>query len=115
MNHTPDPHDAELETALRAALRRTDLAPDFRTRLLHRMAAGPAPALQPRRRAWAALAVAAMLLLGAVRGLELRQRQQRRAGEAAKAQLLLALRITSQALQHTEAQAVAALPPAPHD
>ncbi|MHB8733668.1 MAG: hypothetical protein ACYC6M_00040 [Terriglobales bacterium] len=113
MKTNPDPlaPDPELEAALRAALRREDAAPEFTARIL--AAARTAPAKTPwlQRRTWAALAVAAALVLGAVRGLELRERQERRAGETAKAQLMVAMQITNRALQHTEERALDSLPP----
>ncbi len=92
---------SRLEDELRAALRREQPPAGFTARVLAR-------ATQPRRRFWDFLrgpafrwAVAGGLaLLMVVAGLEYRREQQERArGEAAKAQLMLALRLTGSKLK----------------
>jgi hypothetical protein len=95
-----------LEDALREALRRQDPGPDFTAQVLARTAAAPVPARREARGWWQALtvsfavgrmrwamagAVACVLLVAGSVGY--RERQARIEGQAAKQQLVLALRI----------------------
>jgi hypothetical protein len=99
---------SRLDDELRNAFRREDPGEDFTNRVLERAAAQPATrgwrtrlaaAFSPSGNRWAAAALAASLLLG-VGGIELRRQQQRRAeAEAAKAQLMTALRIAGSKLR----------------
>jgi hypothetical protein len=78
---------------LRSALRREEPSVDFAERVVARIAAGRRPVLWLPRFRWAAAAMAACLGIVAA-GLEYRRQQHVRAeGEAAKARVMLALRI----------------------
>lgn len=95
----------DLERQLQQALARQDAPPWFEEKVLR------AAARQPERRStawfgraypmrWATAALATLLLSGGI--VWQHEREQRIAGEAAKAQLQLALRITSGKLQKIE-------------
>jgi hypothetical protein len=104
---------SRLDDELRNALRREDPGEDFTKRVLERAAALPAkrnwrerlPAVfGPAGNRWAAGALAASLLIG-VGGVEYRRQQRMRAeGEAAKAQLIVALRIAGSKLRLAQAK-----------
>jgi hypothetical protein len=106
---------SSLEDRLRDALRREDPGPEFTARLLARAAAAPAlmpdwwrrlaAPFRPAKIRWAAAGVLACLLVvaGAV---EYRQRQARIEGEAAKRQLVLALRVAGTKLHLARAKVV---------
>lgn len=93
---------SRLDDALREALRREDPGEDFTARVLARAAAEPAKrswweplsaAFGPGRMRWAAAGALACLLV-AGGGIEhYREQRVRAEGEAAKDQLMLALRI----------------------
>jgi hypothetical protein len=85
----------DFERHLRAALSRKEPPPGFAQRVAARV---PVPR-RFRLEFWAAIAVAALLLLGAL-GLH-RASEQRRADEA-KQQLMMALRITAEKLAVVE-------------
>jgi negative regulator of sigma E activity len=101
---------SRLEDELRNALRREEPPEGFAARVLARAAAAPEPR---RARAWTRLtgwfrapvfaraAMAGALCLVVVLGVHYEQRQQleRVRGEAAKRQLLLALRVTGSSLR----------------
>jgi hypothetical protein len=88
----------DFEDQLRRALERKEPSPDFAARVVAR-ATARRPAPWANWRSWATAAIAASLCLGAV-GLELEHRQrERQQGEAARAQLLQAMHITSAKLQ----------------
>jgi hypothetical protein len=98
---------SRFDDALREALRRQDPGPDFTARVLARASNAPPPkpgwwqtflsGLRPARLRWAAAGAFACLLLAG--GLEYRhEQQQMRQGEAAKDQLMLALRIAGDKL-----------------
>jgi hypothetical protein len=92
-----------LEDRLREGLARKAPPDGFAERVLARAArvkARPGPFAHWRR--WAAIPVAASLLALAVGVEQLRERRVREEGEAARAQLLLALDITSGTLQHIQ-------------
>jgi hypothetical protein len=91
----------DLERELRAALERRDPSPFFEGKVV----AAARRAESGRRSAWrtrwtAALATAAMLVAGVV--WQHQRELERARGEAAKAQLMLALRITSAKLQEIQ-------------
>jgi hypothetical protein len=104
---------SRLEDELRNALRREDPGPQFTRKVLARVAAEP-----PRRAWWRALAscfhaprlrwAAAGAMAGALlifSGLEYRREQRIRAeGEAAKQQLVLAMRIAGSKLHMAQAK-----------
>jgi hypothetical protein len=82
-----------LDEELKRALQRKEPPPGFRERVL-------AATKQRSRYSWRPLAAAALLTL-VVGGTTARYIEQRREGERAKEQVLLALRITSQKLRDT--------------
>ena len=99
---------------LKGALRRRELPGGFAERVLARIAAEEAAQSVPQRELWqrfftqslvlwaAAAALAGALIVG---GIQYRRVQRERAeGEAAKQQLMLALRITSRKLQLAKAK-----------
>lgn len=85
----------DFEDQLKRALERKEPSADFASRVMAR-------AIQPKRplawmtwRSWAAAGIAAGLCLGAL-GIEVEHRQKvQREGEAARAQLMQAIHITS--------------------
>jgi hypothetical protein len=89
-----------LDSELREALRRKEPPDDFTQRVMSAIAS-PAAVRPSGRRANSAIAAAAMLTIF-VTGLTAYRIEQRREGERAKAQLMLALRITSQKLHETQ-------------
>lgn len=91
----------DFEDQLRRALERKDPSPGFAERVMAAAAAGrPRPSAWTRWRAWGAASIAASLFVGALSlDLDRRQRQQ---GEAARAQLIQAMQITSSQLQRIE-------------
>jgi len=98
-----------LEDALREALRRKEAPEGFAERVLARRAAprpGPWEAFrlwfQPPSLRWAGAAALTLVLLA---GFQYTAEQRRRAeGEAAKEQVLMALRITADKLEYTRAR-----------
>ena len=88
----------ELDKLLRHALRPVDPGEDFTARVMAGISARPGsrPA-RPRRAAWipAALAASALVVIAGVYGWQQRQKE---AGLAARAQVLEALRVTSEKL-----------------
>jgi len=89
----------EFEDQLRRALERKEPSPDFAARVVARASQAKRPIAWPNWRAWAATGIAASLCLGGV-GLELEHRRQvREQGQAARAQLIQAMHITSSKLQ----------------
>lgn len=101
--------DAELEAALRRTLRREEAPAGFAERVLaeaarrERAAAIIVPARAHRVLPGLRFAIAAMLLLGITLGIQQHERQQEQArGEAAREQVLLALRITSNRLHRAQ-------------
>ena len=87
---------SEIESRLRDALGRKDPEPDFTARVMARVARTPARNIRtlPPPRRWIAGAIAAGLVLSAA-GWEVRRNRQ---GHAAKAQVMLALRIAGSKL-----------------
>jgi hypothetical protein len=107
---------SRLEEELRNAMRREDPGPEFTRKVLARVAAAPAKrswwegltgGFRGPQLRWAAAGVMAGVLL-ITGGLEYRREQRMRAeGEAAKEQLILAMRIAGSKL-HVAQQKVAA-------
>lgn len=101
------------DEGLKGALRRREPPGGFTERVLARIAAGEAPQSAPQRESWlrfftqslvrwAAAAALAALIAG---GIQYRRVQRERAeGEAAKQQLMLALRIAGGKLQLAKAK-----------
>jgi hypothetical protein len=89
-----------LESELREALRRKEPPDGFTDRVMNAIASPPV-VRTGRRWSGAALAAAAMLAIF-ITGLTAHHIEQRREGERAKAQLMLALRITSKKLHETQ-------------
>jgi hypothetical protein len=102
-----------LETRLRGALRPVDPPVGFAARVRARVereadrrgsgAAGGGPSASSWR-SWLATAAAALLIAGATYGY--REYEQRRDAQAARSQVLLALEITSRALETVQRQVV---------
>jgi hypothetical protein len=104
------PHDG-LDEELRQALRREEAPPGFAERVL--AGVRRQEATEPWWRRWTRLHVVALryatalvLVVAVVIGTweYQRYRQERREGEAARQQVLLALRITSRKLQYAQAK-----------
>ncbi len=90
----------EFEDQLRRALERKDPSADFTARVMARATQSKRPLAWVSWRSWTAVGLAASLCLGAL-GLEMdHRRRERIEGEAARAQLIQAMRITSAKLQH---------------
>ena len=99
----------EFEDQLRRALERKEPSADFAARVVARASETKRPIAWPNWRAWAAAAVAASLCLGGL-GLEMEHRQRtREQGEAARAQLIQAMHITSSKLQKIQKKVRGAL------
>ena len=106
---------SRLEDELRQALRREDPGPEFTARVLAQAAARPSRpswwrtalvSMRPPLMRWAAAGLAACLLAG-VAGLEYHHQQQERVrGEAARQQVVLALRIAGSKLHSVQAKLV---------
>ena len=91
--------DFDLEAELRTALRRREPSPDFAARVLARTH----PSLWHRSRGLLGIAAGIILLMSIPLGFARYQvRQQRLEALAAKDHLVLALRITSAKLRHTQ-------------
>jgi hypothetical protein len=89
----------DFEDQLRRALERKDPSADFAERVMARAAKTKRPLAWMNWRSWAAAGIAASLCLGAL-GLELEQRRKiEQQGQAARAQLIQAMHITSAKLQ----------------
>lgn len=102
---TYDKDDAAMEAALRAAFQRELPPPGLIERVEARVAAkGRASSM--RSHVWVPFAIAAALVLAVILPLGLRLRHQAEVarGEAAKAQVLLALRITGTQLRTIRAR-----------
>ncbi len=99
----------EFEDQLRRALERKEPSADFAARVVARATEVKRPIAWPNWRSWAAAAIAASLCLGGV-GLEMEHRRQvREQGEAARAQLIQAMHITSNKLQKIQKKVRGAL------
>jgi hypothetical protein len=107
----PDEH---LENELRRALRQEAPPAGFAERIFERVEQERARAAIQRSQGWRRFfvtpalrwAAAGALCLIAVGAYEVREREQRLAGEEAKRKVMLALRITSVKMQHAESRAV---------
>ncbi len=92
----------DFEDQLRRALERKEPSADFAARVVARATQARRPAPWANWRSWAAAGIAASLCLGGV-GLELEHRQRvREQGEAARAQLIQAMHITSAKLKNIQ-------------
>ena len=87
----------DLEAKLRRALEPVDPGEDFTRRVLSNLSNTPAPRARARRAGWISAAIAASLLVAAA-GVYEWQQSQRAAGLAARAQVIEALRVTSDKL-----------------
>ena len=88
----------EFEDQLRRALERKEPSADFTARMVARATRARRPAWWFGWQSWTAAAVAASLCLGLVLETEHRRREEQQ-GEAAKAQLMQAMHITSAKLR----------------
>jgi hypothetical protein len=97
-----NPLDDELKSGLESALKRREPPPGFAEHVMSRLPAGP------RRRwthSWMAAASAALIaILGAGAYDYQRRERVRQEGEQAKAELVFALELASEKLQHTRAK-----------
>ncbi len=106
--HHPDfaseRHTAEeLESWLRASLAARPAPPGFATRVMAALPEERGPRIAPRGRRWRPalrLATAAALALSVLSGTLWQQHERRKAGERAREQVLLALRITAVTLNN---------------
>ena len=89
------------ESELRDALQRKAPPADFASRVMNAVGTPSRAARRPVRRLPAG-SIAAALLVFLIGGLTIHHVEQQREGERAKAQLMLALRITSQKLHDTQ-------------
>lgn len=96
-----------MEEELRNALRRKAAPPDFAKRVIERVSGGPAPRLSVARapvlHRWRALA-AAVMLVAILGGWTAHTIAERRAGERAKDEVLLALRIAGEKVHYAKSQ-----------
>ncbi len=89
----------DFEDQLRRALERKDPSADFAARVVARATQKKKPLAWVSWRSWAAAGIAASLCLGAL-GLEVEHRRKiEQQGQAARAQLIQAMHITSAKLQ----------------
>lgn len=94
----------DFERRLQQAVARKEAPAWFEAKVLAAVERQPRTAWPFWRRRWAAAAFASMLLVSGIAWQQRQQSQERMAGERAKAQLELALKITSQKLQRIERQ-----------
>lgn len=90
----------DFERQLKSAMARKDPPAWFEARVLAAAERQPERRWQLWRPRWAVAAFASLMLVSGIAWQHEREVQERIAGERAKAQLQLALRITSQKLQH---------------
>ena len=89
------------ESQLQDALRRKTPPAEFADGVMAAIARAATPSRRPAARAgW--LAVAATFLVATIGGITAHQVQQRREGEKAKEQLMLAMQLTSKKLRETQ-------------
>ena len=100
-----DPVQEEFENELRDQLRARSAPPEFADRLMLRIEQSrpPAPRFFRFRPLWGWATVAALLAISVFSGVE-HDRRQRIAGEHARQQVLLALRITGTTLRQVQAK-----------
>jgi hypothetical protein len=99
----------DFEDQLRRALERKEPSADFTARVMARAIPSKKPMAWLSWRSWAAAGVAACLCLGAV-GVEMEHRRRvQQEGEAARAQLIQAMHITSVKLQRIHKRVQGAL------
>lgn len=96
MNFEQDRSTA-LGTSLRRVLRRQSPPAGFASRVLQRIERDSAP-----KRKWLRAVAASLTLTALLGGWSAREVQQRREGERAKAQVLLALRIAGEKVRHVQ-------------
>lgn len=94
----------DFETELEQALRREALSPGFSARVLERIERGErAPDVRPRRWDWRAVAAGVMLTTLAG-GWAAHHEIQRREGERARQEVLLALRLAGSKIRYAQEQ-----------
>lgn len=94
----------ELERELRQALKPMPAPPGLKRKVMQRRSA---PRHRPRIVLWRRLAAAATLAVVLAAALIWHNVEQRRKGEEARRQVMIALRVTSHALNQVEAQLAA--------
>ncbi len=94
----------EFEQELRQALERRSAPASLKGRIMARRSAQ-----RPRSYVWQRLAAAVLLaaVMGGAAGWDVHVREERRRGEAAREQVMTALRITGHALNHMNRQLAA--------
>jgi hypothetical protein len=98
----------DFEDQLRKALERKQPSTGFAERVMAATSHRPPPARWAHWRAWGAASIAASLFVGAL-SLDL-GRHERQQGEAARAQLIQAMQITSSHLQRIQKKVQGTLP-----
>jgi hypothetical protein len=94
----------DFERELKQALERRPAPPGLKRKLMEQRSRQRTERLRIRTVMWQRLAACLVLVSLLVGGLAWRNREERRKGEAARQQVLTALRITSHALNEMKAQ-----------
>jgi type VI protein secretion system component VasK len=94
----------DFERELKQALERRPAPPGLKRKLMEQRSRQRTERLRIRTVMWQRLAACLVLVSLLVGGLTWRNREERRKGEAARQQVLTALRITSHALNEMKAQ-----------
>lgn len=97
----------DFEEELRQAFERRPAPPSLKRKLMERRGRQRTERLRVRTVIWQRLAASLVLAAMLGGGLVWRNREEQRKGEAAREQVLTALRITGQALDHMNAQLAA--------
>lgn len=90
-----------MEEELRRALRRKEAPPDFAKRVMERVNEGRRPVARGR---WTGAIAAAVMLVVVLGGWTAHTIAERRAGERAKDEVLLALRIAGEKVHYARSQ-----------
>ena len=99
-----DPERDDFERELKQAFERRPAPPSLKRKLMEQRGRQRTERLRIRRVIWERLAACLVLAALVGGGLQWRQREEQRKGEAARQQVLTALRITNHALNQIKAQ-----------